>query len=211
MKYLFLPSVQGRKQGLRRLLCVCFTLFLLSALLLSYFLNRLSPALYDMALQEAKNRAVYAVDTALKELLSEGESPVKTNFDARGRLTLITCDSALNGRIRFAASEAIGRLLEGDSSTIRIPLGSLLDSPLTMGRGPKISVHVVPLSTAVVRLKDSFTTAGINQTLFTLSCEITVEISLVAALDRKTDTLVLSSPVTQMVIAGDVPEVYVGA
>lgn len=213
MPNLFLRA--PRKVSLRpkKVFIFLLTLSLVWLLLFSYFNARLAPVLATLGEEAARAAAIFAVDSALSDLLSQTEEDlVSFRYDAQGRLSLLTCDTAMANRLRTAASEAVNRALaEQDTAPLSVPLGSLFRSPLFAGRGPRFTVRVVPLSRAVVTLSDSFTSAGINQTLFSLSCDITVEINTVTPTKQKTSTLFFSCPITQLVIAGDVPQIYVGA
>ncbi|MBP3685498.1 MAG: sporulation protein YunB [Clostridia bacterium] len=196
---------------LRRGAILLFTLGLLFLLCVSYFNARLAPIVAELAVEKARALAIGAVDQALEETLSSTEELIRPGYDDRGRLSILTCDSAAANRLRTAASKAVNSALsEAEYGTLSVPLGSLLDSPFLVGRGPKISARVLPLSNAVVTLSDSFTSAGINQTLFSLSVNVSVEISVVMPLKSHAATLDFSCPVTQLIIAGDVPQVYLG-
>ena len=200
-----------KSKRVRRVIILSLTLSLVFLLFFSYCNRRLSPIVATLAAEKAKAAAVSAVDRALATVLEAEGEIVKTEFDTRGRLTLLTCNTAAANRIRTVASEAVNAALTDEEITkISVPIGSLFDAPLFAGRGPRLSARICPLSYATVTISDAFTSAGVNQTLFTLSCEISVEINTITPLSQSPSTLFFSCPITQIVIAGDVPQVYVG-
>ena len=58
-----------------------------------------------------------------------------------------------------------------------IPIGSLLDSNILTGKGPKINIKVSPVGSAQIRIKNDFTSAGLNQTCHRIYAVITVKMS----------------------------------
>ena len=58
-----------------------------------------------------------------------------------------------------------------------IAVGSLTNSYMLTGKGPKIRIRVSPIGVADVRLKSDFIEAGINQTRHRISAVITVKMS----------------------------------
>lgn len=212
MSALTLALSRPKRRTLQRLFVALSTLGLLFLLLFSYFNARLSPVLFELSAQKASSLATYTVDSCLSDLLGQEGSLLKMSYDSRGRLSLLTCDTAAANRVRTKVSLAVNAALENEEYTaLSVPLGSLFSSPLFAGHGPHVSARIVPLSTARVSLADSFTSAGINQTMFTLACEIEVEVSLISPFCRETRTLFFTCPITQIIIAGDVPQVYLGA
>ena len=63
------------------------------------------------------------------------------------------------------------------SRSALIPLGTLTDSFLLTGKGPKINIKVAPMGVAAVELKSEFNTSGINQTVHRISAVISTKMS----------------------------------
>ena len=63
------------------------------------------------------------------------------------------------------------------SRSALIPLGTLTDSFLLTGKGPKIKIKVAPMGVAAVELKSEFNTSGINQTVHRISAVISTKMS----------------------------------
>ena len=96
-------------------------------------------------------------------------------------------------------------------SSAKIPLGSLTDSYLMAGKGPKIPLRICPEGEADVKLTGQFTSAGLNQTCHSISAVITVnmESSLpLYSFDTKSEFEFL---IAQTVIVGDVPDNILGS
>lgn len=201
----------GKKS--RRGAVVFVTALLLFALFFAYVDLRLRPVLVVVARHEAEILSERAVNAACQEVFGKVESPfVRASYDDRGRLTLVSSDTAQVNRLRADLSESILAHLQGEGyTTFTVPLGNLTDVELFSGRGPGLSVRFVPVSSAHVEIRDAFSSAGVNQTLFSLTAEVEIGVELVAPFYRDETVLQLSCPLTQMIIAGEVPEVYIGA
>ncbi len=207
---LYLKAGYAHPQKRQKALCWIIVSLVLTLLLLTLINARLSPIVASLGREKAMQIAVCAIDEALTQTLGDAETLFSVCTDATGKATLISCDTAAANRLRSKASEAINRALnEKDATAFQIPLGNLFSAPLFSGRGPKINACILPLSVATVTLSDDFLSAGINQTLFTLSCDVTVTVRLVTPLSREKITLNLSCPVSQFLIPGNVPGVYV--
>lgn len=196
-----------------RLGVLLLSLLLLCLLIFSYFHHRLAPLLLGVAesrayvlFEEATSRAL------LLSLDSAGTPFIHCTYDDAGRLSLITCDSARIGRLRAE----LGRTLLDELSRERytefdVPLGNLIGSGLFFGKGPALTVRFVPASSVTVDLADEFLSAGINQTMFSLSAVVTLRACLLLYGYTHEVTLTLSLPLEQIVLSGQVPQVYLSA
>ena len=94
------------------------------------------------------------------------------------------------------------------SDTIYIPSASVLGVPLLGGSGFKIPVTVTPMTTVDADYFESFESSGINQTLYRLDINITVEVTYCCFNFSKTETITTTVPVVSTVISGNVPAYY---
>lgn len=93
----------------------------------------------------------------------------------------------------------------GDTSA-EIPLGTLTDSFLLAGKGPRIRLRICPANEATVELTSSFESAGINQTCHRISAVVTADISSSIPLYSFETTVSFEFLLAENVIVGGVPE-----
>lgn len=87
-----------------------------------------------------------------------------------------------------------------------IPIGSLTDSYMLAGKGPKIRVRICPSGKASVHLKSSFTSAGINQTCHRISAVVTAETESSIPLYSFDTEMTFEFLLAESVLIGNVPD-----
>lgn len=174
---------------------------------------RLRPIVQTVAVSEARNAAVRAMESAVAAHMAAGdldyERLVRLEKDETGMVTAAAVDMRNLNRLQAALSEEIIRKLTGPAAAeLSVPLGNLLNSPLLSGRGPNIPLRILSVSDCEAKLQSSFTDAGINQTLHRIYLEIHATVNLLlpggAAAEKVTDTVLAA----ETVIVGRVPESY---
>ena len=99
------------------------------------------------------------------------------------------------------------KLEEAEKRTSYIPLGSLTDSPLFVGKGPLIKIRVCPDGIADVMLKNEFTEAGINQTCHRISAIVTVKMTSSVPMYRFDTVTEFEFVLAECIIVGNVPDI----
>jgi hypothetical protein len=78
-----------------------------------------------------------------------------------------------------------------------------------MGRGPKVPIKIIYLTSSSVDFKNSIASAGINQTKLQLSLEITVDVDVLIPWSTKSSSIVTDVLVADTVVVGKVPDTFV--
>ena len=189
-------------------------LFILIIILVFYYYDaKMSPIIKDMALSKAEDFATEIINASVleelgKENLSYDEIITLEKTD-QGFISAVKTNSATVNRIKADIALAVMHdsvMLEEES--IEIPIGSLTDIEFLAGRGPKISVKIVPLGTVFVNINQEFIPAGINQTLHRIMLEVIVEADLVFPTETETASYKSTFILSETIIVGDVPNVY---
>lgn len=94
-------------------------------------------------------------------------------------------------------------------SEINIPIGTLSGLYLLNGRGPDITVKLMPIGSADTELKSEFISAGINQTCHKISLDIKAKLKAVFPSGSEEITVNLNCILAENIIAGDIPEGFV--
>ncbi len=189
-------------------------LFILIIILVFYYYDaKMSPIIKDMALSKAEDFATEIINASVleelgKENLSYDEIITLEKTD-QGFISAVKTNSATVNRIKADIALAVMHdsvMLEEES--IEIPIGSLTDIEFLAGRGPKISVKIVPLGNVFVNINQEFIPSGINQTLHRIMLEVIVEADLVFPTETETASYKSTFILSETIIVGDVPNVY---
>lgn len=184
-------------------------LFILFAVCTAIYINRIST---HIAAADARDVITAKVNDAVLETLREGEYEgdyfVTFQKSSGGDITAVSCNMA---RINTLTSTILDKLVStkrDNTVKIGIPLGNLTGVSLLMGRGPKIPVKVMLLSSSRVEFSNSILTAGINQTKHQIDLTVTVDMELMLPWGTKTDTVSTDVLIADTVIVGRVPDMY---
>lgn len=186
---------------------------LLVCLLLHTLNGRLRPALEVTASSQATNSIGQAINTAVDLCLQENDMGygdfVTVEKDAAGRVTAITSNTAANSRFKRQVMETVVRQLNSlDSDDLGVPLGTLTGQPLLSGIGPRIRVKVDSVGDVVADYSNSFTSAGVNQTLHRICLDITATVYLFLPGEILPVPVSSSVCVAETVIVGETPDTY---
>lgn len=181
-------------------------------LLLSLWL-RLTPVVKALAVAEAKNAAAGAVSSVITELMSDGEMDlsglVRLEKDEAGRITALTSDMA---RINMLRSEVTRRVIEragGSAMTeISVPLGNLFGDGILSGRGPRIPIMAMSVSSVETDFINHFKSAGINQTRHRIVAAVEMSMDIITPSGSVHTTVSTHMTVADTVIVGQVPESF---
>lgn len=185
----------------------------LSGVVLGTVNRRLGPVLEAKASSQATNLMTQAIDTAVDNCLQENGMSygdfVTITTDGLGKVTALTSNTAANSRFKRQVVEAVTRRLTTlDSDALSVPLGTLTEQPLLLGKGPSVRVRVDSVGEVTAGYANSFIAAGVNQTLHRVSLDITATIYLF--LPGKILPVSVSSSVcvAETVIVGETPDTY---
>lgn len=199
----------GIKSGKHTVLFISSAVFLLFAVTAAVYVCRVST---DIATANARDVITARVNDAIMQTLSEGnyEGDYFVTFQKAdsGEITAISSNMA---RINSFTSHVLDKILADDDDnaiTVEIPIGNLTGATLLMGRGSKLPVKIMVLSSSAVEFSNSVVTAGINQTKHQIDLNVTVDMKLLLPWETKTDTVETHALIADTVIVGKVPDTY---
>ena len=211
--------MRRRGKSLRRMskrtkaLTVVSVIIVILVVLYSVFNMRIRPLIIQMAFSRVSNIATHAINDAITNEVSNGniayDKLIELEKDASGKVTALKTNMVEVNRLK---AEVINKVLDQievyNTSDLNIPLGSVISENLFSGRGPKIPIRIVSVSSAGATLENVFTSAGINQTRHQIILTIKVNISILMAGSNATTSVESSMSVAETVIIGSVPESY---
>ncbi len=182
-------------------------------LLLTVLDKRLRPVITTMAQYQCRVSSMLAMNEAIMQELEVNkqltQNIITSNKNSDGTLTDVQLNAnelnQLKTRLAQAVAERLSRLERQD---IAIPLGTLLGWQLMAGRGPDITLRVVPASYVQADISDKIETAGINQTKYGLFIKFTVTMSAILPGYSTSTTVENEVCIAQTLIVGEVPQVY---
>ena len=206
------PPEPARRAG-RHGLGILFLTLLAGGLLLggeaSLFLDDLSTRI---AVSDASDAVTARVNQTIAELMAEkdyeGDYFVRFEKDGDGEVTAISSNMA---RINALSAEILDRVVgatENHAITVEIPAGNLSGVSLLMGRGPKVPVEILVLTSSRVEFNNSIVTAGINQTKHQINLEVIVDIDVLIPWGTESAQVVTEVLIADTIVVGRVPETY---
>ena len=185
----------------------------LVCLLLHTLNGKLRPMLEATASSMATNLMIQAIDAAVDNCLQENDMNyrdfVSLETDTAGKVTSITSNTAANSRFKRQVVEAVIRQLSAMSSEeLGVPLGTLTGQPLLSGTGPQVRVKVDSVGDVTAEYANTFTSAGVNQTLHRVCLNITATVYLFLPGEILPVSVSSSICVAETVIVGETPDTY---
>ena len=182
---------------------------------LYFFMRGFAEAADIYAGTEANMLLTYRVNRSINEKIRDDEHEysdfaiIQKSDD--GKISAIYIDTV---KLNLLASDLVMTIIDSIKSIeygeFGIPLGNAFGSRLFSGRGPKISVRVVPLGTVASDIKSVFRSAGINQSLHRIIVEFRVCVSLMTPFSGSSSEFTSSLCIAETLIVGDVPNVIWG-
>ncbi len=185
----------------------------LVGLLLHTLNGRLRPVLEAEASSQATNLMTQAIAVAVDNCLQENhlgyDDFVSLEKDGAGKVTSITSNTAANSRFKRQVVEVVARQLDAlDSEALGVPLGTLTGQPLLSGIGPHVRVSVDSVGDVTADFSNSFTSAGVNQTLHRICLDIHATVRLFLPGEVLPVSVSSSVCVAETVIVGETPDTY---
>lgn len=206
-------SIYLRQEGPLTVLLPVLAALVLAGVILHGLNGRLRPVLEAAASSRATNLMTQAIDTAVDNCLQENHMNyadfVTMETDSAGKVTSLTSNTAANSRFKRQVVEAVARQLGTlDSDALGVPLGTLTGQPLLAGAGPSVRVRVDSVGEVTADYANSFSSAGVNQTLHRVCLDITATVYLFLPGEVLPVTVANSVCVAETVIVGETPDTY---
>lgn len=131
------------------------------------------------------------------------------HYDSAGKITAITVNPESVNKLKGETiSSIIHALKDGGKEAFFVPLGTLLGSRLFSAKGPNVEIEIIPLGTVSSELVQTFTAAGINQTLHSLYLNVRTSVKISAPFSAEAIDISTTVCIAESVIIGDIPFVY---
>ena len=204
------PAFAGRPRRNRGI----SILFLLVALLLflaaaSLYLKDVSTAI---AVSDASDAVTVSINNAIADIMRNGDYSadyfVTFEKSEAGEITAISSNMA---RINALSAKILDRIVGATDThmlTVNIPVGNLTGVSLLMGRGPKVPVKIITMTSSRVEFNNSIVTAGINQTKHQINLEVIVDIDILVPWGTESTQVITEVLIADTIVVGRVPDTY---
>ena len=204
----------SREQRNRLRLYLAITLTITS-LFSIYFRQRMIPMAEKLIATQVDNQASDAINWAIGEQVAQGniayDRMVSIDKNRDGTVTAVRTNIAEINRLKSEILQRVdGQLKNLSTEELSVPFGSVFLPELFSGEGPSLFVRVLAVRTSDAVFRNSFQSAGINQTLHQIFIDIHVNITILTwsgTQDIAVDSAVLAA---ETVIVGTVPTTYFG-
>lgn len=197
------------------IIAITFLVLIVASIFL-YIFCVINPIVKEATWASIYSLSTSAVSDAVYDVIAEEnlqyEDLVEISYDSNGDISLISIDTIVVNNLarRFYQVAQVYLDKMGDNG-LDIAIGTFTGLPFLVGVGPTINIKLVQIGAMTSCFKSKFTSAGINQTNHSLYIELHASVSLVLPTYSSTVDSVTEFLVTESVIVGDVPEVYLGS
>ena len=206
-------SNSRKRNQKKNFLKITFTLLFVLLIGLIFFEIRAKPVIIEVAVAQSENIASSIIENAIVEVLYKNgitySTLVEIEKDKQDRVTTVKADTIKMNMLKSEiGSEISNKILDTVSREISIPLGTILGVSALSGKGPKIKTTVTLASNVTSTINNTFTSAGINQTLHEIYVNVNATIYVVMPKNSATAEVNSNYCIAQTVIIGTVPETF---
>lgn len=189
---------------------------LLLASLASFWLVdfRIRPGLQELARVRARQIAIESIQKTVQSQIApelEYAELVELRLTAAGKVAYLQSKTGAINRISTKTTLIVQQCLNKlHSETVRIPVGQIIGLKSLAGYGPLLPVKIIPVGVVESSIKDRFESVGINQIRHKIYVRIKTAVKIAAPLIGDEIVIVTDVPLTETIIMGEVPNLYLG-
>lgn len=202
------------KKRIKKKLLILVLMVIFCAVCAIIYLNvRLKPVVREMAVARSRTLATRIISEAIEQTIGrEGityDDLVSFEKAQDGTVSAVKTNIVKVNQLKSSISvDILDRLSDITEQELAIPIGSVVNSDLFSGRGFKIRIKIIPIGSVATDITNSFTSAGINQTLHRINMEVRAVISLIMPTLSTNVDIINSVCIAETVIVGRVPSAY---
>lgn len=192
------------------------SLFLLVMSILMLFIAAAAIFLKDLSTQiavsDASDIVTVRINNAIAQIMKNedygGDYFVTFEKNSNGEVTAISSNMSRINALSATILDSVVGATENHTLTVEIPLGNLSGVSLLMGRGPKVPVQIIVLTSSRVEFNNNIITAGINQTKHQINLEVIVDIDILIPWETESAQVVTEILIADTIVVGQVPDTY---
>ena len=201
-------NIKFNKKKLTKISIISFVVIIIFVIF-AYMVN---PVIMDTVELKSKALATKAMNSSIADVVMNSivyDDLVNIISDEFGNISMIQANSLeINNLSKDLAQTCENRIEDYGKSGVTIPLGTFTGIPLLVGRGPRVKVKMTPIGSVYCKFVSHFESAGINQTVHKIYVNIRANVGVVMPLSSRNFTAEQEVLISESVIVGQVPEVY---
>lgn len=175
--------------------------------------NKAAPIAAENAVTVGKTRMETLIQNSVQSVLAENrytyESFATPVRDSEGRLLSLSVNSVTLSSLRAAVVNRLNRdLTQNASFRIHVPVGTLIAPAFFGGRGFAIGIGAMSYTAVSAEIVSEIRSAGINQTLHTLSVRVNTETTLYCMRAKENFSLSTTILLAESLAFGTIPDSY---
>lgn len=182
--------------------------FSIISFLNTYFSERVKVYIDNKAVVYAQNYIQEAImENVIDEINISSLYVIKEDTNQQVESVLINTSQVnkILGLVNNSLEESFNNL---ESETIKLPFNSIFGETLFSKYGPDINLRVIPIGKYTCDVKSSATEYGINNSLFEIYIQVSLNIETIVPLQRGENEVICKIPIVMQVIHGEVPRYY---
>lgn len=169
--------------------------------------------LYAMQVEAyASNVGISVINQAVNNIISNNPQYDKFTYiicNSENKVTAAESNTVLMNSFKSQLTQEIVRLLEENPRhTVLIPLANIWGVAFFSNRGFEIPIIFMPISDIKTNFYDELKNSGINNTKHSLNINVEITLNIVGYFSQKQRVVATTVPVSETIIAGDVPSYY---
>ncbi|MCK4259514.1 MAG: sporulation protein YunB [Halanaerobiales bacterium] len=204
-----------QKEGLFRFLMIIFFISIMLGAACTFMIESfLRPVFLSIAEEKGIVMATNAINSAVFEHAQKLKYTDLIHYQTNQQGDIILMQPNLQIVNEFVSEVTMSiqhNMEELREEKIHIPIAQALGFQIFASIGPKLTIRMHPLG--VVRppeIVDTFESVGLNQTRHKIYLDIKAEVQIIVPFLHNKIEVNTQVPVTEVIIMGKVPEVYVG-
>lgn len=201
-----------KKNLTKRKLSVFALFFFIIFLLVVYFLNVINPIIRTYSEAETRSLTEKAVNLAVSNVINRSinyDSLIDITYNSAGEISSLAANQyEINTISREIVKETQFLMNTLGEDGLKMNIGTFSGVPFLIGRGPKITLKLVPIGAVSSEFESQFNSVGINITKHTLYFYIKSHVSIVLPIKSYEVYSNVQVMLAESIIVGKVPEVY---
>ena len=207
---------QKIKKVLKRKLVIMLTCLLCVIAIVMVYLNYVvNPVIIATSTAKVKSLSQRAVEKVVWQVISNSnlyDTLINITRDSEGAIVAVNSNSATINMLALELTEKSQHALsQMGASGVEIPIGSFSGMPIFTGRGPTITIKMLPIGTIYCKFYSSFTSAGINQTNHRVYLRVNSSVSVILPMANQTINTQTELMISESIIIGKIPDTYLSS
>lgn len=212
--------MKKNKQGIYKILkrktyfmlAILFGLVVIIMLYLNFVIN---PVIIATSTAKVRSLSQRAVEGVVWQLISDSaiyDTLINITRDENGKILAVNSNSATINMLALELTDrAQDALSKMGASGVEIPIGSFSGMPIFTGRGPKVTIKMLPIGTIYCKFFSSFTSAGINQTNHRVYLRVYSSVSVILPMANQIIDTQTEIMISESILIGDIPDTYLNS